>query len=152
MKKDILMTKEGLDKLNKELDGLINVRRPEIITRIKTAKELGDLSENAEYSSAKEDQAFVEGRIEEIEQILKHAKVVESAKAGTVGIGSKVEVEIEGDKDTYEIVGATESDPEHGKISVDSPVGQALLGHKDKETVAVQTPDGAVSYKILTVK
>lgn len=152
MKKDILMTKEGLEKLNRELDELINVRRPEIIARIKTAKELGDLSENAEYSSAKEDQSFVEGRIEEIQQTLKHAKVVEAVKAGTVGIGSTVEVEIEGDTDTYEIVGATESDPAKGKISVDSPVGQALLGHKAKDSVAVQTPDGSVNYKILSVK
>lgn len=152
MKKDILMTQEGLDKLKSELEELVNIRRPEIISRIKTAKELGDLSENAEYSSAKEDQSFVEGRIEEIQQILKHAKVVAAAKAGTIGIGSSVVVEIEGDEDTYELVGATESDPEKGKISVDSPVGQALLGHKTGDKVMVQAPDGAIAYKIVSVK
>ena len=152
MKKEILMTQDGLDKLTKELAELSDVRRPEIINRIKTAKELGDLSENAEYVSAKEDQSFVEGRIQEIEQTLKYVKVVKGGNADIVGIGSAVEVEIEGDIDNYEIVGATESDPAKGKISIDSPVGQALLGHKVKDVVSVQTPDGAVSYKILIVK
>lgn len=151
MKKDILITQEGLDNLTAELKILVEVRRPEIINRIKTAKELGDLSENAEYSSAKEDQSFVEGRIEEIEEALKHAKVVKGVTAGTIGIGSNVVVEVEGETDSFEIVGVTESDPSKGKISLDSPVGQALIGHKAKEKVSVQTPDGAIEYKIVTV-
>ncbi len=151
MKKDVLMTQEGMEKIKTELDELTKVRRPEIVSRIKTAKELGDLSENAEYSSAKDEQSFIEGRIEEIENILKHAKVVKSNGTDTVGIGTTVKVEIEGEQDSFDIVGPTESDPEKGKISVDSPVGQALLGHKKGEKVSVQTPDGAVSYKIISI-
>ena len=151
MKKDILMTQVGLEKLQEELKELVGVRRPEIVSRIKIAKELGDLSENAEYTSAKEEQSFVEGRIQEIEQIIKHAKVVEGSHTGTIGIGSKVTVTFEGDTDSFEVVGHTESDPDKGRISIDSPVGQALLGHKAKDTVSVQTPDGAVEYKITSV-
>lgn len=151
MKKDILMTQEGLEKLQSELTELVKVRRPEIVSRIKIAKELGDLSENAEYTSAKEEQSFVEGRIQELEQLIKYAKVVEGAHSGTIGIGSTVTVNVEGDDDSFEIVGPTESDPDKGRISIDSPVGQALLGHKAKDSVSVQTPDGAVTYKILKV-
>jgi transcription elongation factor GreA len=151
MKKEILMTSEGVEKLKEELKELTETRRPEIISRIKSAKELGDLSENAEYSSAKEDQSFVEGRIQEIEETLKHAKIVENGANGMVNIGSTLEVEVEGDKESIEIVGATESDLNGGKISIDSPVGQALLGHKTGEKVSIQTPDGAIDYKILKV-
>lgn len=146
------MTAEGLEKLKTELRELTDVRRPEVVARIKTAKELGDLSENAEYASAKEDQSFIEGRIEELTQQVKHAKVVNGAHKGTIGIGSQIVVEIEGDKDNYEIVGPTESDPAKGRISIDSPVGQAVLGHKAGDKVKVQTPDGAVDYKIVSVK
>lgn len=151
MKKEILMTTVGLEKLKSELQELVDVRRPEIVSRIKIAKELGDLSENAEYTSAKEEQSFVEGRIQELEQTIKHAKVVEGAHTDTIGIGSTVKVKVDGDEDTFEIVGPTESDPTKGKISIDSPVGQALLGHKAKDAVSVQTPDGAVAYKVLSV-
>lgn len=151
MKKQILMTQEGLSKLQQELKDLIEVRRPEIVNRIKVAKALGDLSENAEYTSAKEEQSFVEGRIQELEQIMKQAKVVEEVHTDTIGIGSKVGFEIEGDKDQFELVGSTESDPENGRISIDSPVGQALLGRKAGESVAVETPDGSVTYKITKV-
>ena len=150
-KKDILVTQEGLEKLQNELDELVKVRRPEVVNRIKTAKELGDLSENAEYTSAKEDQSFIEGRIQEIEQTLKHAKVVAESHTGAISIGCKVTVLVEGDKETFELVGQTESDPEHGKISVDSPVGQALLGHKAKDKIKVETPDGAITYEVLSV-
>ncbi|HSX42423.1 MAG TPA: transcription elongation factor GreA [Candidatus Saccharimonadales bacterium] len=152
MKKEILMTAEGLEKLKTELKELTETRRPEVVNRIKEAKALGDLSENAEYSSAKEDQSFIEGRIEELEQQIKQAKVVNGAHKGTVGIGSEITVEIEGDKDNYKIVGPTESDPAKGRISIDSPVGQAVLGHKAGDKVKVQTPDGAVDYKIISVK
>jgi len=149
--KDILITQEGLDKLQKELEELTKVRRPDVVNRIKTAKELGDLSENAEYTSAKEEQSFIEGRIQEIEQTLKHAKVVEGKSKGTISIGSTVKVEVEGDEDEFELVGQTESDPDNGKISVDSPVGQALLGHKAKDKVDVETPDGSVKYTVISV-
>lgn len=151
MKKEILMTSEGLEKLKNELKELVSVRRPDVVSRIKTAKELGDLSENAEYASAKEDQSFIEGRIEELEQMIKYGKVVSSAKSGTISIGTKIKVEIEGETDDFEIVGPAESDPEHGRISIDSPVGQAVLGHKKGDSVDVQTPDGSVKYKIIAV-
>ncbi len=151
VKKEILITSEGLEKLKSELTELVEVRRPEVVSRIKTAKELGDLSENAEYVSAKEEQSFIEGRIQEIEQTLKHAKVADTHSVGTIGVGSTVKFEVEGDEDSFEIVGATESDPAKGKISIDSPVGRALLGHKVKDVIPVQTPDGSVDYKILQI-
>ncbi|MCR4277455.1 MAG: transcription elongation factor GreA [Candidatus Berkelbacteria bacterium] len=152
-KKDILITEEGLEKLKEELTELMTVRRPEVINRIKGAKELGDLSENAEYSAAKEEQSFVEGRIQEVEEIIKHAKIVSSASDcnGSIGIGCVVTVLVDGDEDKFELVGPTESDPAKGKISVDSPVGKALLGHKAKDTVSVETPDGKIQYKIVSV-
>jgi len=151
-KKEFPITEEGLEKLKAELKDLVEVRRPEVISRIKSAKELGDLSENAEYSTAKEDQSFIEGRIQELEQVIKHAKVVENVKAhNQIEIGSHVKVEVEGEKDSFELVGATESDPANGKISVDSPVGKALIGHKVLDKVSVKTPDGEVVYKILAV-
>ena len=150
--KDILITQEGLDKLQKELSELTKVRRPDVVNRIKTAKELGDLSENAEYTSAKEEQSFIEGRVQEIEQTLKHAKVVEDKHTGVISIGCRVKVVIDGEEDEFVLVGQTESDPENGKISVDSPVGQALLGHKAKDKVSVETPDGSVVYAVTLVE
>ncbi len=151
-KREILITQEGLDRLNAELKELKDVRRPEIINRIKLAKELGDLSENAEYSSAKDEQSFIEGRIQELEDVIKHAKVAEETVGSKiVGIGSRITVEVGGESDNFEIVGPAESDPANGKISTDSPVGQALLGHKDKDVVKVKTPDGEISYKVLSI-
>jgi len=154
MKREILITQEGLDKLEAELKELVEVRRPDVISRIKSAKELGDLSENAEYSSAKDEQSFIEGRIQELEDVIKHAKVVQGDAKGAdkvVRIGSRVTVKVDGDTDEYELVGPAESDPAHGKISTDSPVGQALLGHKAKDVVKVTTPDGEMAYTIVTV-
>src|SRR3989344_5557196 len=152
-KKDILITEEGLEKLKEELKELMTVRRPEVINRIKGAKELGDLSENAEYSAAKEEQSFVEGRIQEIEEVIKHAKIAESNADhnGSIDIGCTVKVLVDGEEDQFELVGPTESDPAKGKISIDSPVGKALMGHKAKESVSVETPDGKIQYKIISV-
>lgn len=151
-KKEIIVTQEGLDKLKSELHDLVNVRRPEVVIRIKTAKELGDLSENAEYTSAKEDQSFIEGKIQELEQTIKIAKVVNSKHTNSVGIGTTVEVDVEGDVFSIQIVGETESDPEQGKISVDSPVATALMGRKVSDKVTVQTPDGEIIYRIISLK
>ena len=152
-KKDILITEEGLEKLKEELKELMTVRRPEVINRIKGAKELGDLSENAEYSAAKEEQSFVEGRIQEIDEVIKHAKIASSSADcnGSICIGCMVTVLVDGEEDKFELVGPTESDPSKGKISIDSPVGKALLGHKAKDTVSVETPDGKIQYKIVSV-
>lgn len=152
-KREVLITEEGLNKLKAELQELRGVRRLEVINRIKSAKELGDLSENAEYSSAKEEQSFIEGRIQELEEIIKHAKIAEHAARTTeeVGIGSKVTVKVDDETYNFEIVGPTESDPTNGKISIDSPVGKALLGGTTGKKVTVKTPDGDLVYKIVSV-
>lgn len=153
MVKAITLTKEGYEHLKEELKELKEVKRPEVIARIKSAQELGDLSENAEYHTAKEDQSFVEGRIQELEAMLKNAKIVEKQHSSSVvGIGSTVTVDIEGDEIIYEIVGPTESDMEHNRISSESPVGRALLGHKKGDTITVNAPGGDVVYKIITLK
>lgn len=153
-KNDILITEKGLEKLKSELKGLVAVRRPEVISRIKGAKELGDLSENAEYSAAKEEQSFVEGRIQELEEVIKHAKIATTSNHhnGSIGIGCTVKVLVDGEEDQFELVGPTESDPAKDKISMDSPVGKALLGHKAKDTVSIETPDGKIQYKIISVE
>lgn len=151
--KAITLTKEGFEQLQAELKELKEVKRPEVIERIKRAKEFGDLSENAEYQTAKEDQSFIEGRIQEIEAMLKTAKVVEKQHDSQfVAIGSIVIVDIEGDKVEYEIVGPTESDIAHNKISSDSPVGRTLLGHKKGDVITVTAPGGDVEYKIVSIK
>jgi transcription elongation factor GreA len=150
--KTITLTKDGLEQLKRELKELKELKRPEIIARIKSAQELGDLSENAEYQSAKEDQSFVEGRIQELEAMIKSAKVIEkSHDASHIGIGSLVDVNIEGELISYEIVGPTESDIEHNKISSESPVARTLLGHKKGDIVTVAAPGGDVAYKIVNV-
>jgi len=146
-----LITKEGLEKLKKELDHLKNVRRHEISERIERAKELGDLSENAEYSEAKDEQAFNEGRIIEIGVILKKLTVVESHHGGTVNLGSKVTVQCNGKEKEFIIVSFNEVDPENNKISNESPIGHALLGKEVNEEAVVNLPSGEVKYKILKV-
>lgn len=150
-KNEILITQEGLEKLQAEHEELTKVRRPDVISRIKTAKELGDLSENAEYTAAKEDQSFIEGRIQELEQTIKQVKVVSSNRSGAVSIGSTVVVQVDDDQDNFELVGPAESDPENGKISIDSPVGRALLGHKVKDKITVQTPGGSTVFTLISV-
>ena len=153
MTKEVLLTPEGLEKLKAELDKLVKVDRPEIVGRIRTAKEFGDLSENAEYEGAKNDQAFTEGRIQELEEMIRHAKVVvHQAGATLVGIGSAVTVTIDGDNEHYVLVGANESDPATGKISIDSPIGKSLVGHKKGETVDIDLPAGKLNAKIIEVK
>ncbi len=151
--KAITLTKEGYEQLQRELKELKEVKRPEVIARLKSARELGDLSENTEYQSAKEDQSFVEGRIQELELMLKSAKVIEkSHDSSMIGIGSKVTVTLDGDKIDYEIVGPTESDMENNRISSEAPVGRALLGHKAGDVITVTAPGGEVKYKIVSVK
>lgn len=149
---ELLLTKEGHEKLQKELDGLKTVRRPTVIARIQAAKELGDLSENAEYDDARNEQSFVEGRIQELEIMLKRAKVVAKVGNGQVGMGSKVIVTSKGKTFTFEIVGATETDPANGKISDVSPIGKSLMGHSAGESVTVTTPVGQVLYKITKIE
>lgn len=154
--KDILLTEEGIQKLKSELKQLIDVDRKEIIRKIKETREYGDLSENAEYDAARNNQSMIEGRIEELEALLKKAKVIDSKKATAshdkVVIGSKVMVEIEGDEEAYTLVGSAESDPATGMISIESPLGQALNGAKVGQVVEVAIPDGGtVAYKIVKI-
>ena len=145
---------EGLKKLEQELHELKTVTRREIAGRIEAAKALGDLSENAEYHEAKDALAFVEGRIMEIEQILKNVSVIEEGvkSTGIVRVGSSVEVMVNDKKKMFSIVGSNEADPVNGKISNESPIGSALLGTKVGDEVEVTTPNGVNLYKILSIK
>ena len=154
MKKDQLyITKEGLAKLKEEYDHLVNVSRKEVAERISQARELGDLSENAEYNAAREEQGFVEGRIAELEDLFANAEVVEKpASKDAVSVGSKVTVEIESEELTFWIVGPAEAAPSEGKISHQSPVGQALLGKKVKDVVEVPLTDVTVHYRIKKIE
>jgi len=149
-----LMTQDGIDKLESELHHLKVERRQEVAQKIKEAREQGDLSENAEYDAAKDEQRDIEARIEEIENILKNAEVAEDAKTGEVGIGKIVKLkDLEFDEEvTYKIVGSTEANVLEGYISNESPVGAALIGKKKNAVVEVETPGGVVKYKILSVK
>jgi transcription elongation factor GreA len=150
--KPVYLTREGQAKLQEELKLLIEVRRPEIAERIKQAKDLGDLSENAEYEAAKNEQAFNEGRIRELNYMLNNAQLIEDSNGGKeVRIGSTVTVrEEDGEEITYTIVGSSEAKPAMGKISNESPVGKALLGKHVRQKVNVETPGG--SYKLTIVK
>ena len=155
MAKEILITKEGLDELKAELDYLKAEKRLEIAEKIKIARSFGDLSENSEYDEAKNDQAKLENRINEIETILKHYKIIDegSTRSKIVNVGTKVKVlDVELDEETeYKIVGSAEADPLNGKISDESPIGKALLGHKEGETVVANTPQGDLEFKIVKI-
>jgi transcription elongation factor GreA len=150
--KDILLTKEGLAKLKNELKQLIEVDRKDIIKKIKETREYGDLSENAEYDAARNQQSMIEGRIEEIEALLKKAKLIDETKAhsehGVVVIGSTIEVEVAGSTMHFTLVSSAESDPASGHISIESPVGAALLGAKAGQSVDVKLADDTISYLI----
>jgi transcription elongation factor GreA len=147
------ITEEGLEKVKKELDNLINVQRKEVAQRIQDAKELGDLSENAEYSAAKEEQAFLEMKIAEIDNIIKNAAIINgNHSSNEVAVGSTVKFkDSEGDSKEYQIVGCHEANPSQGKISNESPIGRAFIGKKKGETVEFQAPKGLVKFKIQSV-
>ncbi len=148
-----LFTAEGLNNLKLELDQLKNFKRKEVADRIKSAKEFGDLSENAEYQEAKEQQAYVEGRIIQLESLIKTAVVAEvSGQKQIVSIGSHVEVEKDGKRMNFTIVGSTEADPVNKKISHESPLAQALMDHKVGDEVEVKLPNGVAYYKIIVIK
>ncbi len=147
--KPTYLSKDGLEKLRAELEEMTNVRRPEIADRIHDAKEHGDLTENAEYEDAKNEQAFVEGRIQTLEALIKNAVLIdENHSTDHVQIGSTVSVESEDGKETFTIVGSAEAKPAEGRISNESPVGRSLLGRKKGEKVVVKVPAGDFTYKI----
>jgi len=151
---DQIITREGYNKLKEELDFLSTTKRKEIAERIERAKELGDLSENAEYSEAKDAQALNEGRILELSATLKNVTVVDSLVdgRGKIDMGSKVRVLAGGKEKEYEIVSFNEADPLSGKISNESPLGMAFLGKKKGEEVIAETPKGEIKYKIIDFK
>ncbi|MCU0504282.1 MAG: transcription elongation factor GreA [Chloroflexi bacterium] len=150
--KPTYVSREGLEKLRAELDEMIAIRRPEIATRISEAKEHGDLSENAEYEEAKNEQAFVEGRIAELEHKIKSAVIIDEERSNDhVSIGATVEVDSDGGPMTFHIVGSTEARPADGRISNESPVGRALLGRKVGEKVVVKVPAGDAVYTIRSI-
>ena len=154
MNKDIALTPEGQAKLEDELRHLEVVRRREVGERIKEAKEFGDISENSEYDDAKNEQAWVESRIIEVTAILARATIIDAPKkSDKVTLGSKVELtDVNGDTRVYQVVGSAEADPNDNKISNESPVGAAILGHKKGDVVQVSTPSGKViGYTILTI-
>jgi transcription elongation factor GreA len=154
--KEIVLTAEGLAKLEQELDELKSVHRREVNDRIRQAKEYGDLSENAEYEDAKQEQAFIEGRILKLEGMIRNARIIDESEyaADTVHLGAVVKVKDLGTSESYEfhIVGSVEADPPKRRISNESPLGKELLGKKKGATVEVVTPRGRVKYKVEAIK
>jgi len=149
----VSLTAEGDARLRAELKELIEVKRPEVIARIRTAKELGDLKENADYHAAREEQSFLEGRIQALEARLRDAVIIEAPAAGEgANLGSRVVVESDGLEAEYTLVGSAEADPKAGRLSVVSPVGKALVGARAGDEVAVETPRGQAMYRVLKVE
>ena len=155
MQKKQYYTKSALEKIKTELAGLKSVKRKEVAERIREAKAFGDLSENAEYADAKEAQAFVEGRIEELEEILENAEIVDDKckQGGAVGVNCKVTVsDSKGGQREYTLVSANEVDPLTGKISSNSPIGKALMGKKVGDRVAVEVPSGKLDLQVQKIE
>ena len=152
---DVILTREGLEQLEQELENLRTVKRTEVKERLKEAIALGDLSENSEYDDAKNEQAFMEGRILELEKMIRNAKIIEDGQMqeGTITVGSLVTVkDIEFDEITeYRLVGTVEADPMNNRISNESPVGRALLGHKAGDIIDVEVPAGVIQLEIIEI-
>lgn len=156
MSKEVLLTEEGYRNLEEELKYLKNEKRREVADRIKTARDFGDISENSEYDDAKNEQAFVEGRIKEIENMLQNARVIKNDEVSdeSVNLGTTVKLmDLDNEEEfTYTLVGAAEADPLNQKISNESPIGKAIIGHQVGDEVEVTTPSGKTNYKILLIK
>lgn len=153
-KNAVYLTQEGLDELKKELDDLINVKRPENIQAIKEARALGDLSENAEYDAARNEQAQIEGRITQLEKMLENVSIITEVNTDKVGIGNTVAIKYVDDEeeDEYKIVGSQEADPFEAKISNESPIAKALFDHKVGDIVTVESPNGSYEVQITSIK
>ena len=148
----ILVTREGLAELKGEYDNLVNKKRPEAVTRLAVARGQGDLAENSEYAAARQDLAFIDGRIVELKQVLHEVKVIVSHSKVKVDVGCKVTLHIDGKKEVFTIVGEWEANPTEKKVSHSSPLGRALLGKKVGEKVEVEAPAGKILYKILHIE
>ena len=154
-KKPVYLTKKGLEELKEELEDLINVKRPANIQAIKEARALGHLSENADYDSARNEQAVLEGRIKKIEQMLENYEIIEETSKDKVSLGSTVSIRYideDDEMDEYMIVGSQEADPFASKISNESPIAQALMNHKVGEIVTVESPNGSYQIEITEIK
>ncbi len=153
-KNTVYLTQEGLDNLKKELDDLINVRRPENVQAIKEARALGDLSENAEYDAARNEQAVIEARIKQLEKMLENVSIIADVSTDSVGIGNTVSIKYVDDdeEDEYKIVGSQEADPFESKISNESPIAKALFNHKVGDVVTVDSPNGAYQVEIIAIQ
>ena len=155
-KNTVYLTQEGLEDLKKELDNLINVRRPENIIAIKEARALGDLSENAEYDAARNEQAQIEGRIKQLEKMLENVSIITEVSKDKVSIGNTVSIKYVDDDDDeveeYKIVGSQEADPFESRISNESPIAKALFDHKVGDIVTVESPNGSYEIEIVEIK
>nr|HID13657.1 transcription elongation factor GreA [Anaerolineae bacterium] len=151
----VYLTAEGVENLRRELDHLIKVKRPALAERLRKAIQQGDLTENADYITAKEEQAFLEGRIQQIEVMLRNAVIIqESGPTDEVVLGCRVTVVEEGaeEAETFHIVGPAEADPANGKVSNESPLGRALLGHRVGDVVTVEAPEGEIVFRITAIR
>lgn len=152
--KKIYLTKAGLEDLKKEHEELAKVKRPEVVTRVSDARNQGDLSENAEYVAAREELAFIDGRIDELEELLKQVSLIKEDSGGkstAVELGSEVTLTVDGNQEVYRVVGEWEADPTEKKISHESPLGKALLGKKIGESIEVEAPAGKIHYTIVSL-
>ncbi len=152
MKNDVKLTQEGLKTLKAELVELRDIKRPKLVDRLANARSQGDLSENSDYQSAKEELEFLDGRIEELEEVIKTAVVAPAVKTGDVDVGTKVTVKVGGNKVIFNIVGDWEADPVNKKISHESPLGKALVGKKVGDNIEVEAPAGKIQYEILAIE
>jgi transcription elongation factor GreA len=153
MQKMVKITKSGLDELKRELDELVNVKRPKLVDRLANARSQGDLSENSDYQSAKEELEFLDGRIDELTEVIKISVITNTSGAkGGVGVGTKVTVKVNGKEVVFHVVGEWEADPMNKKISDSSPLGVALVGKKVGEKAEVEAPAGKVLYEIIAIE
>ena len=151
--KKLQLTQEGFDSLKKELEELVSVKRPKLVDRLSYARSQGDLSENSDYTNAKEELEFLDGRIDELTYVIENAIIAKNstAKSSLIDMGDKVTVKVNGGKQEYKIVGEWEANPMEKKISATSPLGQALVGKKVGEKVSVEAPAGTVHYEIVAI-
>jgi len=149
--KKIYLTKEGLEELKQEYEELTKVKRPEVLNRVSQARSMGDLSENAEYTVAREELSFIDGRMDELQELLKQVVIISAAHSNSIKLGSKVKVNTGKDKEEFTVVGEWEADPQERKISHESPLGKALLGKKVGDKVEVEAPAGRILYTIEAV-
>lgn len=148
----VQITNEGLKALKRELEGLVSDKRPKLVERLSNARSQGDLAENSDYQNARDELEFLDGRIEELEQVIKNAQVIVVSKGDGVVVGTKVRVKVNGKEFPFEIVGEWEADPAEKKISHTSPLGSALIGRKVGEKVEVDAPAGKVTYEVINIE